>query len=146
MPVRNSRNGNGMTLDETFRLTLRLDETIAENGRDVHYLDRQTDASSVFFTGWSSGFSRSRPSKPGTPTRQAKLDESLGIAERHVIPPMWRVVFNLKHLPVRLAAGWPELLEPRRVEVRPLAIKKDLLARGRGYRNGVRNDAMGQFD
>src|SRR5260370_124780 len=68
------------------------------------------------------------------------------LGEREVVRQMRREVFDLKHLPIRLAAGWPELLEPRQVKDRRLAVKKDLLARGPGYRNSVGDDAMGQFD
>ena len=35
-----------MTLNETFRLTLRLNETVETKGRNVHYLDRHAGGSS----------------------------------------------------------------------------------------------------
>ncbi len=44
---RNSSNIKGMMLNEMFRLTLRLNEIVETRGMNVHYSDRQTDASSI---------------------------------------------------------------------------------------------------
>jgi hypothetical protein len=49
--------------------------------RELHTLYRPPPLShrlTCYQTGWSSGFSRSAPAKPGTPTSQTRIDKALG--------------------------------------------------------------------